>query len=141
MRSKPDQRIKEDLDLFLLALIQQGINTAYRMQIAAGISQGTSLQVLKRLVERKFVRMSVDVHRKRPDESGPTPSWRLGRTPLPGCGKLISPFENRQYGRAIFAAQANSGSREFEDRSQCAQMGGFGTISSGQARRLAPFHP
>ena len=65
MRSKPDQRMKEDLDLFLLALIQQGITTAYRMQTAAGISQGSSLQVLKRLLERKFIRMSEEGPRRR----------------------------------------------------------------------------
>ena len=57
--------MKEDLDLFLLALIQQGITTAYRMQAAAGISQGSSLQVLKRLLERKFIRMSEEGPRRR----------------------------------------------------------------------------
>ena len=32
--------MKEDFDLFLLALIQCGLTTAYRMQTAAGIRRG-----------------------------------------------------------------------------------------------------
>ena len=65
MRSKADQRTKEDLDLFLLALIREGIATAYQMQRAAGISQGASLQALKRLVERKLVRVCEEGPRRR----------------------------------------------------------------------------
>jgi len=65
MRSKADQRTKEDLDLFLLALIREGIATAYQMQRAAGISQGASLQSLKRLVERKLVRVCEEGPRRR----------------------------------------------------------------------------
>jgi hypothetical protein len=63
--SKADQRIKEDLDLFLLVLIQVGINTPYRMQTAAGITQGSSLQSLKRLTVRKLVRVAAEGPRGR----------------------------------------------------------------------------
>ena len=65
MPSKADQRIKEDLDLFLLVLIQVGINTPYRMQTAAGITQGSSLQALKRLSVRKLVRVAAEGPRGR----------------------------------------------------------------------------
>lgn len=65
MRPKADQRVKEDLDLFLLALIEEGIATPYRMQTAAGISQGTSLQSLSRLAERKLVRATEEGPRRR----------------------------------------------------------------------------
>jgi DNA-binding PadR family transcriptional regulator len=65
MRQETDQRLKEDLDLFLLALIEEGIATPYRMQTEAGISQGTSLQALKRLVGQKFVKASTEGPRGR----------------------------------------------------------------------------
>jgi DNA-binding PadR family transcriptional regulator len=56
MTSKTDKRAREDLDLFLLGLIKGGIATPYRMQTAAGISQGASLQSLNRLSARKLIR-------------------------------------------------------------------------------------
>lgn len=65
MASKKDQRPRADLDLFLLVLISQGIDTAYRMQSLAGISQGTSLQSLKRLAEQKLIRAGKEGPRRR----------------------------------------------------------------------------
>ena len=60
-----DRRAREDLDLFLLALISEGIDTPYRMQSLAGISQGTSLQALKRLLKYGQVRSSAEGSRGR----------------------------------------------------------------------------
>lgn len=60
-----DRPAREDLDLFLLALISEGIDTPYRMQSLAGISQGTSLQAIKRLLERGFIRSSAEGSRRR----------------------------------------------------------------------------
>jgi DNA-binding PadR family transcriptional regulator len=60
-----DRRAREDLDLFLLALISQGIDTPYRMQSLAGISQGTSLQAIKRLLEHRLIRSSEEGSRRR----------------------------------------------------------------------------
>jgi DNA-binding PadR family transcriptional regulator len=60
-----DRRVREDLDLFLLALISEGIDTPYRMQSLAGISQGTSLQAIKRLLKDGQVRSSAEGTRRR----------------------------------------------------------------------------
>jgi DNA-binding PadR family transcriptional regulator len=60
-----DRSAREDLDVFLLALISQGIDTPYRMQSLAGISQGTSLQAIKRLLEHRLIRSSAEGSRRR----------------------------------------------------------------------------
>lgn len=65
MPPKGDQRAKDDLDLFLLALIREGITTPYRMQKTAGISQGASLQSLKRLALRRLIGVSEEGPRRR----------------------------------------------------------------------------
>jgi DNA-binding PadR family transcriptional regulator len=68
-----DRRAREDLDLFLLALISEGVDTPYRMQSLAGISQGTSLQSIKRLFEHGLIRSSAEGSRRRK-------TWSLTRT-------------------------------------------------------------
>jgi hypothetical protein len=65
MPSKGDQRAKDDLDLFLLALIREGITTPYRMQTTAGISQGASLQSLKRLALGRLIGVSEEGPRRK----------------------------------------------------------------------------
>jgi DNA-binding PadR family transcriptional regulator len=65
MASKPDQRTRGDLDLFLLALISQEVATPYQMQVMARISQGASLQSLKRLAARKLIRAKEEGPRRR----------------------------------------------------------------------------
>ncbi len=60
-----DRRARDDLDLFLLALISQGVDTPYRMQSLAGISQGTSLQAMKRLLENGLIRSGAEGSRRR----------------------------------------------------------------------------
>lgn len=94
MRLKADQRVKEDLDLFLLALIRHGIATPYRMQMAAGISQGASLQSLKRMVERKLVRAAEEGPRRRM-EFVLTPAG--GRWLDRGCAALIEAEPNGDF--------------------------------------------
>ena len=52
----PDQRSKLDLELFVLSLIQRGINTPYRLQATAGLSPGATVPVLNRLKETGFLK-------------------------------------------------------------------------------------
>jgi DNA-binding PadR family transcriptional regulator len=65
MTPERDQRKREDLELFLLALISYGIDTPYRMQSIAGISQGASIQSLRRLLARKLVSTREGPRRRR----------------------------------------------------------------------------
>jgi DNA-binding PadR family transcriptional regulator len=51
-----DKRSRLDLELFVLALVQRGINTPYRLLTAGGISQGAALPVLGRLESSGYVR-------------------------------------------------------------------------------------
>lgn len=51
-----DKRRRADLDLFLLALIENGIGTPYEFQKFAGISQGASIPALRRLIDGGLVR-------------------------------------------------------------------------------------
>lgn len=50
-----DKRSKLDLELFVLAMVQRGVNTPYRL-LSAGMSQGASLQALGRLESSGYVR-------------------------------------------------------------------------------------
>jgi DNA-binding PadR family transcriptional regulator len=56
MSETADKRRRADLDLFVLALIESGISTPYDLQKFAGISQGASIPVLRRLIEGGLVR-------------------------------------------------------------------------------------
>jgi DNA-binding PadR family transcriptional regulator len=60
-----DQRSKLDLELFVLALVQRGVNTPYRL-LSAGLSQGATLPVLGRLES------SGHIHRGKPGLRGRT---------------------------------------------------------------------
>jgi DNA-binding PadR family transcriptional regulator len=53
--SPRDKRSRLDLELFVLALIQRGVNSAYLL-LSAGISQGAALPVLGRLESSGYVR-------------------------------------------------------------------------------------
>ncbi len=50
-----DKRSRLDLELFVLALIQRGVNTPYRL-LSAGLSQGGVIPVLGRLENSGYVR-------------------------------------------------------------------------------------
>jgi len=50
-----DKRRKTDLDLFVLALVDCGVSTPYELQKAAGLSQGSTIPVLQRLLEAGFL--------------------------------------------------------------------------------------
>ena len=56
MSETRDKRRRTDLDLFVLALVADGISTPYKLQMAAGLSQGATVPALQRLVEADFVR-------------------------------------------------------------------------------------
>jgi DNA-binding PadR family transcriptional regulator len=81
-----DRRAREDLDLFLLALISQGIDTPYRMQSLARISQGTSLQAIRRLLEHELIRSSAEGSRRRK-------TWSLTRA---GRNRLQRDYRPRE---------------------------------------------
>lgn len=50
MPGSRDKRRRRDLDLFVLALIENGVTTPYGLQIGAGVSPGASIPALRRLV-------------------------------------------------------------------------------------------
>jgi DNA-binding PadR family transcriptional regulator len=50
-----DKRSREDLELFTLALVDRGVNSAYRL-LSAGLSQGGVIPVLGRLENSGYVR-------------------------------------------------------------------------------------
>ncbi len=50
-----DKRRRNDLDLFVLALLNEGIATPYELKQAAGLSPGATIPVLRRLVDRGMV--------------------------------------------------------------------------------------
>jgi DNA-binding PadR family transcriptional regulator len=50
-----DKRRRNDLDLFVLALIDGGVATPYELQRAAGLSPGATIPVLRRLLESGLV--------------------------------------------------------------------------------------
>jgi DNA-binding PadR family transcriptional regulator len=51
-----DKRLRTDLDLFVLALVAEGLKTPYEMQARAGLSPGATIPVLERLSQQKLLR-------------------------------------------------------------------------------------
>jgi hypothetical protein len=51
----PYERLRGDLELFVLALIESGVSTPYELQQAAGLTRGATILVLCRLLERRLV--------------------------------------------------------------------------------------
>ena len=50
MPQNPDKRKRRDLDLFVLALIDDGVSTPYQLQQSAGLSPGATIPALRRLL-------------------------------------------------------------------------------------------
>ena len=50
-----DKRRRNDLDLFVLALVASGISTPYSLKVAADLSPGATIPVLSRLVKERLV--------------------------------------------------------------------------------------
>jgi DNA-binding PadR family transcriptional regulator len=50
-----DKRHRGDLDLFILALIDNGLSTPYDLQKSAGLSPGATVPALQRLIVQKWV--------------------------------------------------------------------------------------
>jgi DNA-binding PadR family transcriptional regulator len=50
-----DKRRRNDLDLFVLALIESGVSTPYELKTAAGLSPGATIPVLTRLIKARFI--------------------------------------------------------------------------------------
>lgn len=55
MSKTPDKRRRGDLELFVLALIDDGVSTPYALQRAAGLSPGATIPVLRRLLQGGLV--------------------------------------------------------------------------------------
>ncbi len=55
MSETRDKRRRSDLDLFVLALLAEGVATPYELKQAAGLSPGATIPVLRRLVEQGMV--------------------------------------------------------------------------------------
>jgi DNA-binding PadR family transcriptional regulator len=65
-RHKPD-RPASNLELFILAMIEQGVSTPYELQSTAGISVGASIPALRRLEKHGYVRRAeASARRKQP---------------------------------------------------------------------------
>jgi DNA-binding PadR family transcriptional regulator len=62
-----DRRRRTDLDLFVLALIADGVATAYELQTSAGLSQGATIPVLQRLLDAGFIERAEPGVRRRAD--------------------------------------------------------------------------
>ncbi|MGA1984048.1 MAG: hypothetical protein ABSG84_16485 [Acidobacteriaceae bacterium] len=67
MSDTRDKRRRTDLDLFILALIDGGVSTPYELQKTAGLSQGATIPVLKRLLKARVVRQGKPGVRGRTD--------------------------------------------------------------------------
>jgi len=50
-----DKRRRNDLDLFVLALVSDSVATPYELKMAAGLSPGTTIPVLTRLMAASLV--------------------------------------------------------------------------------------
>jgi len=55
MSQTRDMRRRNDLDLFVLALIESGISTPYELKTTAGLSPGATIPALRRLREEGLV--------------------------------------------------------------------------------------
>jgi DNA-binding PadR family transcriptional regulator len=62
-----DKRRRNDLDLFVLALVSDAILTPYELKTAAGLSPGATIPALTRLLEAGFVLQSKPGPRGRAD--------------------------------------------------------------------------
>ena len=56
MSETRDRRLKSDLDLFVLALINSGISTPYTLQKEAGLSPGAAIPAIQRLLQAGLIR-------------------------------------------------------------------------------------
>ena len=56
MSEIPDKRRRTDLDLFVLALIADGVATPYELKQHAGLSPGATIPALDRLLQTGMVR-------------------------------------------------------------------------------------
>jgi DNA-binding PadR family transcriptional regulator len=50
-----DKRRRNDLDLFVLALIESRVSTPYELKTAAGLSPGATIPALTRLIKARFI--------------------------------------------------------------------------------------
>lgn len=67
MSETRDKRRRNDLDLFVLALVSDGVSTPYELKTAAGLSPGATIPTLARLLEAGFVRQGKPGPRGRAD--------------------------------------------------------------------------
>jgi DNA-binding PadR family transcriptional regulator len=65
MSERRDRRRRTDLDLFVLALIADGVATPYELQKSAGLSQGATIPALQRLLEAGLIEQSTPGARRR----------------------------------------------------------------------------
>jgi DNA-binding PadR family transcriptional regulator len=62
-----DKRRRNDLDLFVLALIADGVSTPYELKTTAGLSPGATIPVLQRLLVEELIVQGEPGSRKRID--------------------------------------------------------------------------
>jgi hypothetical protein len=91
MSETRDKRRRTDLDLFVLALVADGISTPYELQKAAGLSQGATIPTLRRLLKEGFVEQASLDHRtvQQMARDGVIPAYPLGKVcAKPGASSL-----------------------------------------------------
>lgn len=67
MSETRDKRRRNDLDLFVLALVSDGVSTPYELKTAAGMSPGATIPALTRLLAAGFVLQGKAGPRRRAD--------------------------------------------------------------------------
>ena len=67
MPESRDKRRRSDLDLFVLALIEDGVSTPYTFQKSAALSPGATIPAIQRLLKSGFVRQEKPGLRGRAD--------------------------------------------------------------------------
>lgn len=67
MSETRDKRRKSDLDLFVLALINEGVSTPYALQKEAGLSPGATIPAIQRMLDAGLIRQGRPGSRGRTD--------------------------------------------------------------------------
>jgi DNA-binding PadR family transcriptional regulator len=75
--TKKDRRSRQDLEIFILALISEGASTPYDLMASAKISPGASLPALRRLEKAGYVRKGVEGPRNRAEYASTAKGERL----------------------------------------------------------------
>ena len=77
LKSQDDRRSRKDLELFILALVSDGLSTPYNLMATANVSPGASIPALARLEAAGCVRKGAEGLRNRTEYATTTKGERL----------------------------------------------------------------